>query len=77
MANKQVVHHHQGIILINLSPGEGDGASFGQSEEVEEEKEGEEKEGEEKEEEEKEGEESISESKFSVAAGSAFPCPGE
>ena len=44
MANKQVVHHHQGITLINLSPGEGDGASFGQSEEVEEEKEGEEKE---------------------------------
>ena len=60
MANKQVVHHHQGITLINLSPGEGDGASFGQSEEVEEEK-----------------KESISESKFSVAAGSAFPCPGE
>ena len=62
MANKQVVHHHQGITLINLSPGEGDGASFGQSEEVEVEK---------------EGEEGISESKFSVAAGSAFPCPGE
>ena len=54
----------------NLRPGEGDGAGFGESEKADVDADAVEVEGEEEKKEE-------ADSKFSVAAGSAFPCPGE
>ena len=51
----------------NLRPGEGDGAGFGESEKADADAD---------EEEDEEGEDADSGSKFSVAAGSAFPCSG-
>ena len=53
----------------NLRPGEGGGAGFGESETADVDADAVE--------EEEEGEEEEAGSKFSVAAGSAFPCPGE
>ena len=52
----------------NLRPGEGGGAGFGESEKADADA----VEGEEEKEKEEEAD-----SKFSVAAGSAFPCPGD
>ena len=52
----------------NLRPGEGGGAGFGESETADADADAVEGEEEKKEE---------ADSKFSVAAGSAFPCPGE
>ena len=60
----------------NLRPGEGGGAGFGESEKADVDADTVEVEGGEGEAGEEENEEEA-DSKFSVAAGSAFPCPGE
>ena len=68
MINTELSWHQKG----NLRPGEGDGAGFGESEKADADADAD------AEEEEEEGDEEDADSgtKFSVAPGSAFPCPG-